>query len=193
MRAFARDVDFTAFMADHAELIDTTEARLRRLIASHVDAAWLAEFWGGSPGARFVIVPGLLNGRASYGVEFSALDGTREIYAITGVNDVDAAGLPRFLLAFARVAEKMRAQAYGTWQSMLYETLVRAAVVRYVAAHDGEADAAAELREQVESGFVWLPELDALLQRYERERARYPSMRAFMTEIVAFLRAQSRE
>ena len=60
---------------------------------------------------------------------------------------------------YAPVEQMMRRQAYGSWESMLYESLVRAAVARYRLSHGGEAEAAAEIEEQVEAGFVWTGEL----------------------------------
>ncbi len=167
-----------------------------------------------------MIVPGLLNGRASFGVEYRPTNGPREIYAITGVNQVDGDGLPRFDSAFARivvhefnhawanalidehrasfaqfgdalyrpVADRMRRLAYGSWESMLYEALVRAAVVRYVADHDGDDAARAEIATQSDLGFVWAADLDTLLRRYPNDRTTYPSLRAFMPRVVDFFR-----
>jgi hypothetical protein len=84
------------------------------------------------------------------------------------------------------LADRMRAQAYGSWESMMYEALVRAGVIRYVAAHQGEAAAREEIAAQTELGFVWSEALDDLLRQYENDRERYPSVRSFMPRIVAF-------
>lgn len=216
VRDFAREADFAGFMASNATLVDSTESRLRDLIARRVDAAWIRRFWGEPAAARFILVPGLLNGGASYGVEYQPEDGEREVYAITGVRGVDEDGFPRFEDEFARVvvheldhayanalidahrdelaaigdalyepvADRMRGQAYGSWESMMYESLVRAAVIRYVDAHEGETAAAQVIAEQTDLGFEWSGALDELLREYEADRARYPSVRAFMPRIV---------
>lgn len=220
VRDFARATDFESFMAENSALVDTTESRLRRLIAQHVDVQWIEALWGEPAPAHFVLVPGLLNGRASYGVEYQPDAGEREIYAITGVSMVGPDGLPLFEPEFARVivhefshayanglidahrtelaeigealyapvADRMRQQAYGSWESMLYEALVRAAVVRYVAVHEGAAAAEAEIAEQADLGFVWSEALDELLREYENGRGRYASVRSFMPRIIAFFR-----
>ncbi|MDX1396588.1 MAG: DUF4932 domain-containing protein [Gemmatimonadota bacterium] len=219
-RAFARDSRFDRFMDGQRQVVDSTEARLRRLVGDAIDVAWFEGFWGGDAAADFVLVPGLLNGRASYGVDYEGPHEEREFFAITGVTDVDAAGMPVFDPDFAgtivhefnhsfvnplvdrhraelqevgeplyeTVAEAMRALRYGSWESMMLESLVRAAVVRYVADHEGEDAAAEESRAQVEAGFVWTPELVDLLQRYEDRRDAYPAMDSFMPAIVAFFR-----
>ena len=50
------------------------------------------------------------------------------------------------------------------------------------------AEAAAEIEEQVEAGFVWTGELYELLGEYERDREAYPSMAEFMDRVVGFFR-----
>jgi len=89
---------------------------------------------------------------------------------------------------YATVAASMRAQAYGTWDAMLNEALVRAALPRYFLAHGDSAAAERTIREETAAGFVWTRGLVDLLGRYELERATYPSMAAFMPEVVAFFR-----
>lgn len=217
---FARDSRFADFLRRHAGLVDTTEERIRDRIARDVDIDWFARFWGERPTARFVLVPGLTNGRASYGVEYQAPGAPAEIIAITGVTNVDSSGMPvfppdyattvvhEFNHAFANVLvdahaaefaqfgdsliapvmDQMRRQSYGSWDSVIRETLVRAAVVRYLAAHGGAAAAEAELAEQVRSGFTWLRQIDTLLAGYESKRSDYPTMRSFMPRVVQSLR-----
>lgn len=218
-REFARDTRFTDFLRTHSALVDTTVHRIRDRIARDVDVEWFARFWGERPSARFVLVPGLTNGRASYGVEFQAPGAPAEVVAITGVTQVDSSGMPVFPASYATtvihefnhafanalvdahaaefaqfgdsliapVRDQMRRQAYGSWDSVIRETLVRAAVVRYLAAHNGTAAAEAELAEQVSSGFTWLRQLDAVLAEYESKRSDYPTLRSFMPRVVQSL------
>lgn len=84
------------------------------------------------------------------------------------------------------LADQMRAQAYGTWQTMLREALVRACVVRYQQQVGGDAAARREIDEQHRRGFPWTGELAELLGEYERDRQRYPRLDAFMPRVVAF-------
>ena len=87
---------------------------------------------------------------------------------------------------FAKVQGQMQRQAYGNWQTMLHESIVRAAVVRYLAATSGADRAVAQAREEVGRGFLWLPELAVLLKEYEAQRVEYPTFESFMPKIVAF-------
>jgi len=84
------------------------------------------------------------------------------------------------------VQRSMRALAYSSWQTMLNESIVRAAVIRHLLAHEGQAAGELEIRSQRAMGFVWMGELVALLGEYETGRARYPTFAAFMPRIVDY-------
>lgn len=87
---------------------------------------------------------------------------------------------------FPLVADEMRAQAYTNARTMLCESLVRASVVRYVLAADGEKAAAAETKDQVNRSFHWTGELAARLGDYEQDRAKWPTLQAFASELASF-------
>jgi hypothetical protein len=57
----------------------------------------------------------------------------------------------------------MRAQSYGSWDSMLNESLVRAAQPRYYLAHGDTASAERAIGEEIRLGFTWTRQLVALL------------------------------
>jgi hypothetical protein len=80
----------------------------------------------------------------------------------------------------------MERQAYGTWQTMMYESLVRACVVRCRLATEGEAAAREQARYETAQRFTWVPRLAALLGDYESEREKYPAFDAFMPRVIAF-------
>ncbi len=84
------------------------------------------------------------------------------------------------------VAEKMTRLAYGTWKTMLDESLVRAAVARYLFDHGETEKAAAELVNQRNLGFLWIDELFVLLGTYENSRKSYPTFRSFLPLIEAY-------
>jgi hypothetical protein len=220
VRSFARATRFENFLWSQRALIDSTEARLRRLVNETVDRAWFDAFWGTEPGARFVLVPGLTNGRASYGVEYRD-SAAHALYAITGVMETDDGGFPVFGPDFtatvvhelnhpyanplaaawldslrgpaealhAARSDAFRRQAIGSAETLVIESLVRAAVARYRLATEGPGARDAEVAEQVALGFAWMPELVALLGEYEADRDRWPTVADFMPRIVAFFQA----
>ena len=85
---------------------------------------------------------------------------------------------------YARVGEAMRKQAYGNPKTMLYESLVRASVCRYRMAFDGEPGYADQIDEETANSFLWTKELAAALGRYEGDRKTWPTLEAFMPEVV---------
>ena len=94
---------------------------------------------------------------------------------------------------FSHCQEVMEQQAYGKWQIMLYESLVRASVVRYVLSVDGRAAAKQLAREDYNHGFKWIGPLVKLLGEYESDRKQYPTMAAFMPRVVTFFNNYAEE
>lgn len=87
---------------------------------------------------------------------------------------------------YGQVAEKMAQQNYGSWNTMMYESLVRACVIRYHQKYEGSAAAAAAIEEEKRRGFEWMPGLVSLLGEYETHREANASLDAFMPRIVAY-------
>lgn len=88
---------------------------------------------------------------------------------------------------FRLVAVDMESQAYGHWKPMLYESLVRASVVRYLQRYEYRNVVWQTLREEKARGFLWIEEFSNLLGEYESHRAEYPTLDAFFPRIVKFL------
>jgi hypothetical protein len=87
---------------------------------------------------------------------------------------------------FSQVDSPMRDQHYANARIVLCESLVRASVVRYLAATQGEKAAAAEVAAQKGRSFLWVGELAGRLGEYEKERGKFPTLDAFVPHIVAF-------
>ncbi|HRH42255.1 MAG TPA: DUF4932 domain-containing protein [Pyrinomonadaceae bacterium] len=86
---------------------------------------------------------------------------------------------------FKPVEDKMAAQAYTSWKTMMLESLVRAAVVRYLFDHDKSAYLQ-EITVQQNRYFLWIDELSVLLGTYENSRKTYPTFRSFMPMVTAY-------
>jgi hypothetical protein len=86
------------------------------------------------------------------------------------------------------VAKAMRAQAYGEPRVVLYETLARGSVARYLLAHGGETTARRAIEADTQDSFFWAQEVYDLLGEYERERAAYPTLEAFMPKLIDYLK-----
>jgi hypothetical protein len=89
---------------------------------------------------------------------------------------------------FARVETRMRRNAYGAWETMMRESLVRASVIRYLATYEGEAAAQRQIEEDIATGFLWMGPLSELFEEYEASRDEYPTLESFAPRIVAFFK-----
>lgn len=91
---------------------------------------------------------------------------------------------------YKTVAAQMKDMAYGNARTMVNESLVRAAVIRYFKAHnDSASDIKHKIVKEQANGFVWMDDLCDLLKDYESHRSRYPTFSSFVPEIARFYRA----
>jgi len=94
---------------------------------------------------------------------------------------------------FRHVAERMRSQAYGTAGTMLRESLVRACTVRFHRQFEGAEAARRAAQSEASRGFVWTADLARLLEEYEGQRGKYPTLDSFAPRVVAFFDEYARE
>ena len=87
---------------------------------------------------------------------------------------------------YAPLASAMQSQNYGHPKTLLYESMVRALVVRYVARYGGPEAAQKTIAEEKLRKFLWVGELSDRLKEYELHRDQYPDLDAFAPEIVRF-------
>jgi hypothetical protein len=218
LRQFSRDASFPQFFTRHRPIYAATERRLETLTREHVSLQWYERFFGQPADAEFILVAGMCNGGANFGPKVRPKGGREELYAIVGVTQSDADGVPTFdptlvptivhefahsfvnpfvqrhrgeLVAageriYPAVAEMMQAQAYSNWETMIIESLVRAAVVRYLRANGQPGPATSQLAEEFGLGFVWIEDLDRLLQRYEQQRSTFARFDDFAPQIAKF-------
>lgn len=78
--------------------------------------------------------------------------------------------------------------ACGEWESMVEETLVRAAAARFVRETGGEQPAREEIRRNACQGFFWIGKFADRFHSFESDRMRYPDLGSFMPEIVRLFR-----
>lgn len=83
------------------------------------------------------------------------------------------------------VGEIMKIHAFGKWELMIIESLVRAAVIKYMKDHNFEnSEVENEINKETKNGFYWISELVDELDNYSRNRKKYPSLESYMTNIV---------
>ena len=88
---------------------------------------------------------------------------------------------------FAAHGPAMRMNGYQKWESIMYETVVRACVASFVR-HAFEAKYMDYyLKDEVKAGFVWTEDMGNFLKTYESNRDKYPTFESFFPEFVDFL------
>ncbi len=87
---------------------------------------------------------------------------------------------------FGRVKEAMSRMAYGNWETMMKESLVRASVIRYLRAKLGEEAAQKGIENEKRRQFFWIGGLSDLLGEYEESREMYASLDDFFPRIATF-------
>ena len=86
---------------------------------------------------------------------------------------------------FEPVQEQMRRQNYGNWTTMIYETLVRVSVIKYMKDHNySHLDVQKEINEQINLGYLWIEDLLSEIEEYDRKRTEYPTLESFMPKII---------
>jgi hypothetical protein len=83
------------------------------------------------------------------------------------------------------VQDNMEKQAYGSSLTMLNEILVRACVIRYFHAHEAKEMKIKKMTGSEQAcGFIWISELVDAMAQYEFARKDYPTLDAYMPQIV---------
>ncbi len=79
----------------------------------------------------------------------------------------------------------MQNQAYGAWHMVFKESLVRAAVIRYMKDHDfTPTEIANETMNQLARGFYWIEDLVEELDHYTQQRVVYPTLESYMPQMA---------
>ena len=82
----------------------------------------------------------------------------------------------------------MERQHYLNWQTVINESIVRAAVILYMLDQGfDDKSVANEMAVQVCHDFNWMPELVATLRHYAASRNQYPTLNTFYPEIASCL------
>ncbi|MFA7090140.1 MAG: DUF4932 domain-containing protein [Bacteroidales bacterium] len=101
------------------------------------------------------------------------IDNNRELFAPSGEKIYEIVGT------------LMQQQAYGAWHMVFKESLVRAAVVKYMKDHDfSPREITNETTAQLARGFYWIEDLVDELDRYAQQRATYPTLESYMPQMA---------
>ncbi|MCL2304563.1 MAG: DUF4932 domain-containing protein [Planctomycetaceae bacterium] len=203
---------FHEFFESHREVYQKIEQQIKT-INDKIDYAWYKRFYGDANLEHFHVILNCTSENNGYGARCRFRDGHEEFFAILGVNGPEAVyredgfiawTIHEFNHSFCNplvekhlddlkpaaervwpfVGGMMTRQAYPEPKFMLNEYLVRACEIHYLRHHGNKNEADLRLQHYRSLGFLWIEELVALLDRYEKERDKYPTLDDFMPEIV---------
>ena len=81
----------------------------------------------------------------------------------------------------------MRMNGYQKWESILYETAVRACVMSFVRQKLEPMYMGYFLQAEHSTGFTWVEDTGNFLKTYEGNRDKYPTFESFFPEFIRFL------
>jgi hypothetical protein len=82
------------------------------------------------------------------------------------------------------IQKEMKKQAYGDWETVVNEHIVRAITTRLSYRLVGQETGEAALAYETERSFIYLPLLLEQLERYEADRVSYPTFADFYPELI---------
>lgn len=86
-----------------------------------------------------------------------------------------------------RTKKIMYRNNYGNWQTIINESVVRAAVIQYLIDNGYPEDVIRKgITDELSTGFYWIPELVECLSEYTSNRDKYPTFNSFYGRIVDF-------
>ena len=94
---------------------------------------------------------------------------------------------------FDRTSTLMSIQAYNDWESVINESIVRAAVATYFLDNGTEDDVRGSINEEMKVGFSWMPQLVGKMNYYRNNRDRYPTFASYYPELISFFTDYARE
>ena len=94
---------------------------------------------------------------------------------------------------FAAHGPAMRMRGYQKWESLMYETAVRASVMSFVRHKLEPMYLDYFLRDENYAGFVWIEDAGNFLKAYDSHRDKYPTFESFFPEFVTFLSKDGKE
>ena len=88
---------------------------------------------------------------------------------------------------YSKVKKQMKSQAYGSYQTMLYESLVRASVIKYLESNDTTENRIEKaIVDEERNSFIWTDMLVDKLSVYENNRDKYKTLESYMPKLVLF-------
>jgi len=95
---------------------------------------------------------------------------------------------------YPQLANKMRSRAYGNWQNMMCEYVVRVCTIQYYKRYETTNTVERDIKDNINSrGFIGMRELNEAVSKYEDEREKYPTFESFFPRVIEFFDEYSKK
>jgi hypothetical protein len=213
IRSFAVDSKFMGFYTSNMNVYDGIEAEIKNTIGNY-DYVQVLEDYYGEKKHSYTIIPVPLFHAGGYGprIESSGGEDVYSIcgpmsvhngkpyfgdqdyfsyillheFSHSFVNPITtkySSEIASSSSLFEPIKEKMVQQAYNNWQICVNEHLVRVNVARFALA-EGKIFHDQIIQSEMNNGFVYITDLDTLMDRYEKNRGTYKTYESFYPEII---------
>jgi hypothetical protein len=219
LRDFALSSDFMSFYEDHKDFYDKVLTLVFNSLEDNNYIELLEDYYGeakykyiivptplfdgGAYGVRVNVsegqyvyhVPGptgLKSGIPTFGCETDLKHVLLHEFSHSFVNPLTEKNIDevnKYALLFEPIEEKMKEQAYSKWYVCVNEHLVRINVIRMRVLSESEGIKESLLDYEESLGFIYITQLDTLMQRYEANRTKYPTYEDFYPEIIRLFNA----
>ena len=212
-RAFASDCEFPAFYARHRPYYDRLIAQSRpsvaastRILSAYLgmplgstevilgpllhDGGFATRYDGddGKASAYAFIGPaGILKGETDFGASERLQPLISHEFAHTVINPLTArhsADVDASSSNFEGLVEAMRREGYTTWEQVMNESIIRAITARLTTLERGKSAGEAEIADELQRGFAYVPALMSALEYYEAHRDAYPTIETYYPQLV---------
>jgi uncharacterized protein YihD (DUF1040 family) len=86
---------------------------------------------------------------------------------------------------FLVVENEMRNLSYPSWEAMMTEALIRAAMVKYMRDHHFiQSEIENLIIEEKKKGFIWVEEFAEELENYEKQRDKYQTLESYLPRLA---------
>ncbi|NOZ61682.1 MAG: DUF4932 domain-containing protein [Calditrichaeota bacterium] len=217
MKQFSEESNFYDFYSAHTDLYMEIETEAREIIQNKFNLEWFTSFFGAQSNNRFKVILCLLNGRFNYSAKIKVGE-VNEFYCFKGIQpsiwgryfgDATLGTLAHEFLhsyinplvdsnltqlektgkcIFSHVQDKLKGNAYGSWQIMYYESLTIAVDLHY-RRDNGISNWLSRylrIKHNERAGFIFISDLYNYIDEYRKNRAQYPTFDTFIPKIVEF-------
>lgn len=130
----------------------------------------------------FIGPAGILDGETDFGTSKRLQPLISHEFAHTVINPLTArysSDVDYSAANFEGLVGSMRREGYTTWEQVINESIIRAITARLTTLEHGNAAGEAEIADELQRGFVYVPALISALEHYEAHRDTYPTIETY--------------